>query len=168
MYVISKYSSFSIDFWRNFKNIFMTFWTSFGRFLIIFFNIFFLRFSLIYLQDWVVTGVHFVSYTGEQTSSSIISHFCESTVVHIVSGTFLIVSVHSWTVSGSEQTSDEVGSQISSLKSNFLKIISFIKYLVLRIISESAFHVGWKNQNKHLKLNSSFDALSKWHEPDKN
>ena len=69
---------------------------------------------MIYLQDWVVTGVHFVSYTGEQTSSSIISHFWESTVVHIVSGTFSIMLVHSCTVSGSEQTSDEVGSQISS------------------------------------------------------
>ena len=92
----------------------MTFWisflTSFGHF----FGHFFIRFTLIYLQDWVVTGVHFVSYTGEQTSSSIISHFCESTVVHIVSGTFSIISVHSSTVSGSEQTSDEVGSQISS------------------------------------------------------
>ena len=30
----------------------------------------------------------------------------------------------------------------------------------------SDYHVGWKNQNKHSKLNSSFDALSKWHEPD--
>ena len=28
------------------------------------------------------------------------------------------------------------------------------------------FHVGWKNQNTHSILNSSFDALSKWHEPD--
>ena len=27
------------------------------------------------------------------------------------------------------------------------------------------FHVGWKNQNKHSTLNSSFNALSKWHEP---
>ena len=25
------------------------------------------------------------------------------------------------------------------------------------------FRVGWKNQNKHSTLNSSFDALSKWH-----
>ena len=31
----------------------------------------------------------------------------------------------------------------------------------------SDFHVDWKNQNKHSTLNSSFDALSKWHEPDK-
>ena len=30
----------------------------------------------------------------------------------------------------------------------------------------SAFHAGWKNQNKHSTLNLSFDALSKWHEPD--
>ena len=30
----------------------------------------------------------------------------------------------------------------------------------------SDFHVGWKNQNKLSTLNSSFDALSKWHEPD--
>ena len=79
-----------------------------------FFGYFFVRLTLIYLQDLVVTGVHFVSYTGEQTLSSIISHFCESTVVHIVSGTFSIMSVHSCTVSGSEQTSDEVGLQISS------------------------------------------------------
>ena len=28
------------------------------------------------------------------------------------------------------------------------------------------FHAGWKNQNKHSTLNSSIDALSKWHEPD--
>ena len=27
------------------------------------------------------------------------------------------------------------------------------------------FHVGWKNQNKHSTLNSSFDALLKWHDP---
>ena len=90
-----------------------SFWTFFGQFLD-FFDIVFVRLTLIYLQDWVVTGVHFVSYTGEQTSSSIISHFCESTVVHIVSGTFSMISLHSCTVSGSEQTSDEVGSQISS------------------------------------------------------
>ena len=30
------------------------------------------------------------------------------------------------------------------------------------------FHVGWKNQNKYSTLNLSFDALSKWHEPDIN
>ena len=30
------------------------------------------------------------------------------------------------------------------------------------------FHVGWKNQNKHSTLNSSFDTLLKWHEPDIN
>ena len=30
----------------------------------------------------------------------------------------------------------------------------------------SDFHFGWKNQNKHSTLNSSFDALFKWHEPD--
>ena len=30
----------------------------------------------------------------------------------------------------------------------------------------SDFHVGWKNQNKHSTLNSSFDDVSKWHEPD--
>ena len=29
----------------------------------------------------------------------------------------------------------------------------------------SDFHVGWKNQNKHSTINSSFNALSKWHEP---
>ena len=29
-----------------------------------------------------------------------------------------------------------------------------------------SFHVGWKNQNKHSTLNLSFDALSKWYEPD--
>ena len=28
------------------------------------------------------------------------------------------------------------------------------------------FHVCWKNQNKHSTLNSSINALSKWHEPD--
>ena len=30
----------------------------------------------------------------------------------------------------------------------------------------SDFGVSWKNQNNHSTLNSSFDALSKWHEPD--
>ena len=30
----------------------------------------------------------------------------------------------------------------------------------------SAFRVGWKNQNKHSTLNLSFNALSKWHDPD--
>ena len=36
----------------------------------------------------------------------------------------------------------------------------------LMICIRSDFHVGWKNQNKHSTTNSSFDALSKWHEPD--
>ena len=39
-------------------------------------------------------------------------------------------------------------------------------FLVLCTTFRSDFHVGWKNQNKHSTLNSSFDALSKWHEPD--
>ena len=39
-------------------------------------------------------------------------------------------------------------------------------FLVICTTFRSAFHVGWKNQNKHSTLNSSFDALSKWHEPD--
>ena len=30
----------------------------------------------------------------------------------------------------------------------------------------SDFHVGWKNKNKYSTLNSSFNTLSKWHEPD--
>ena len=38
----------------------------------------------------------------------------------------------------------------------------------LYYLFRSAFHVSWKNQNKNLTLNSSFDALSKWHEPDIN
>jgi hypothetical protein len=38
-------------------------------------------------------------------------------------------------------------------------------FLVLCTTFRSDFHVGWKNQNKHSTLNSSFNALSKWHEP---
>ena len=41
-------------------------------------------------------------------------------------------------------------------------------FLVICTTFRSAFHVGWKNQNKHSTLNSSFDAQSKWHEPDIN
>ena len=40
--------------------------------------------------------------------------------------------------------------------------------LVICPTFRSDFYVGWKNQNKHSALNSSFDALSKWHEPDFN
>ena len=39
-------------------------------------------------------------------------------------------------------------------------------FLVICTIFRSDFRVGWKNQNKHSTLNSSFDAQSKWHEPD--
>lgn len=39
-------------------------------------------------------------------------------------------------------------------------------FLVICTTFRSDFHVGWKNQNKHSTLNSSFDTLSKWHEPD--
>ena len=39
-------------------------------------------------------------------------------------------------------------------------------FLVICTTFRSDFHVGWKNQNKHSTLNLSFDALSKWHEPD--
>ena len=42
-----------------------------------------------------------------------------------------------------------------------------ISFLVICTTFRSAFLVGWKNQNKHSTLNSSFDALSKWHELDK-
>ena len=44
------------------------------------------------------------------------------------------------------------------------------KSLFLAIVTtfRSAFHACWKNQNKHSTLNSSFDALSEWHEPDLN
>ena len=38
-------------------------------------------------------------------------------------------------------------------------------FIVICTTFRSAFHVGWKNQNKHSILNSSFDALFKWHEP---
>ena len=41
-------------------------------------------------------------------------------------------------------------------------------FLVICTTFRSAFHVSWKNQNKHSTLNSSFDTLSKWHEPDIN
>ena len=39
-------------------------------------------------------------------------------------------------------------------------------FLVICTTFRSAFHVLWKNQNKHSTLNSLFNALSKWHEPD--
>ena len=39
-------------------------------------------------------------------------------------------------------------------------------FLVICTTFRSAFHVSWKNQNKHSTLNSSFDTLFKWHEPD--
>ena len=38
-------------------------------------------------------------------------------------------------------------------------------FLVLCTTFRSDFHVSWKNQNKNSTLNSSFDALSKWHDP---
>ena len=41
-------------------------------------------------------------------------------------------------------------------------------FLMVCATFRSDFHVGWKNQNKHLTLNLSFDTLSKWHEPDIN
>ena len=39
-------------------------------------------------------------------------------------------------------------------------------FLVICTTSRSDFFVSWKNQNKHSALNLSFDALSKWYEPD--
>ena len=39
-------------------------------------------------------------------------------------------------------------------------------YLVICTTFRFDFHVSWKNKNKHSTLNSSFDALSQWHEPD--
>ena len=39
-------------------------------------------------------------------------------------------------------------------------------FLVICTAFRSDFHVSWKNHNKHSTLNSSFDPLSKWHEPD--
>ena len=39
-------------------------------------------------------------------------------------------------------------------------------FLVICTTFRSDFHVGWKNQNKHSTLHASFDALSKWHDPD--
>ena len=41
-------------------------------------------------------------------------------------------------------------------------------FLVICTTFRSDFCVVWKNQNKHSTLNLSFDALSKWHEPDIN
>ena len=37
------------------------------------------------------------------------------------------------------------------------------QFVVICTTFRSAFHVGWKNQDKHSTQNSSFDALSKWH-----
>ena len=39
-------------------------------------------------------------------------------------------------------------------------------FLVICTTFRSDFHVSWKNQNKNSTLNLSFNALSKWHEPD--
>ena len=39
-------------------------------------------------------------------------------------------------------------------------------FLVICTTFRFDFYVGWKNQNKHSTLNSSFHAMSKWHEPD--
>ena len=39
-------------------------------------------------------------------------------------------------------------------------------FLVICTIFRSAFHVAWNNQNKRSTWDSSFDALSKWQEPD--
>ena len=39
-------------------------------------------------------------------------------------------------------------------KRSFLGICTTFRY---------DFYVGWKNQNKHSSLNSSFDTMSKWH-----
>ena len=39
-------------------------------------------------------------------------------------------------------------------------------FLVICTTFRSDFFVSWKNQNKHSALNLSFDALSKWYEPD--
>ena len=38
-------------------------------------------------------------------------------------------------------------------------------FLVICTTFRSNFCVSWKNQNKHSTLNSSFNALSKWHDP---
>ena len=41
-------------------------------------------------------------------------------------------------------------------------------FLLICTAFRSAFHASWKNQNKHSTLNSSFDALYIWHEPNIN
>ena len=41
-----------------------------------------------------------------------------------------------------------------------------ISFLVICTTFRSDFRVGWKSEIEHSTLNSSFDALSKWHEPD--
>ena len=38
--------------------------------------------------------------------------------------------------------------------------------LTICITFRSGFRFGWKSHNKHSTLNSSFDTLSKWYEPD--
>ena len=37
-------------------------------------------------------------------------------------------------------------------------------YLVVCTTFRSVFHVDWKDQNKHSKLNSTINTLAKWHE----
>ena len=39
-------------------------------------------------------------------------------------------------------------------------------FLVICTTFRSDFHFGWKNQTKHSTLDTSFDPMSKWHEPD--
>ena len=40
------------------------------------------------------------------------------------------------------------------------------QFSVICTTFRSDFRLDWKDQNKHSTLNSSFNALSKWHEPD--
>ena len=38
-------------------------------------------------------------------------------------------------------------------------------FFVICTTFRSDFHVGWKNQDKHSTMNSSFHTLAKWHDP---
>ena len=74
----------------------------------------------------------------------------------------------------------DVECQIFVIVFNFIQVLQFgahsryykgaltqkRSFLVVCTTFRSAFHVGWKNINKHSTLNSSFDALSELHEPD--
>ena len=68
-----------------------------------------------HVQVVVVIGVQIVSYTGEHTSSVIMSHLDTSTVLQRVSGTLSMTVLHFSMVDSWLQTVSSTGEQISSV-----------------------------------------------------